>query len=147
MEAFRAFYGLDAEALYRRRFRPSYLLIYGRRSEASARPALTAKRSHLFPEDVVGMTYDRLWPDQNASQLICIKARAAGEFTAVSVPPTLEWSPVHAEDRSQIIGFDAAIAANQYIGRERKEFLVRRLPYWNAWASQRQRGIHSNDSE
>lgn len=60
VDAFKAFYGLDREAWRGRRFRPAYLLIYGRRAEANARPDLARKRGYLHADDVVSMTYDRL---------------------------------------------------------------------------------------
>lgn len=104
VQAFKAFYGLADMAWMRRRFRPAYMLIYGRRSEANATPLLTAKRGHLVSENVVVMTYDRLRPDSNASQLICIKPNVDGIFTALSVPPTLQWRPGLAEERANIAG-------------------------------------------
>jgi hypothetical protein len=148
VEAFKAFYKLDREAWQRRRFRPAYLLIYGRRAEASATPSLTQKRSYLHADDVVSMTFDRLRPNPSASQTVCVKADATGSFKAISVPPTLKWSPSLAQDRSLIQDLPAAIEANPNIESERKEFLIRRLAYWNEWATREQRGIiNSGDEE
>ena len=148
VEAFKAFYKLDRLAWQRRRFRPAYLLIYGRRAEASATPALTQRRSHLHADDVISMTFDRLRPNPNANQTVCVKAVASGRFVAISVPPTLTWSPLLAEDRAMILGLDAAIEANHCITPERQQFLIRRLAYWNEWARREQRGvITSRDQE
>ena len=147
VQAFKSFYRLDNVGWMRRRFRPAYMLIYGRRSEASATPMLTSKRAHLFPEDVVVMTYDRLRPDRNASQLVCMKPNTAGVFTAVSVPPTLEWRPGLAEERADIDGLDVAIFRNKHIALARQEFLVRRLPYWSAWVREKSRVSYSDDAE
>jgi hypothetical protein len=147
VEAFKAFYGLDRLAWQRRRFRPAYLLIYGRRAEASATPVLTQRRGHLHSDDIVSMTFDRLQPNPQASQLICIKAESAGRFKAISVPPTLKWCPLLAEDRSMISDFPAAIEANQHITLERKQFLIRRFPYWNEWATKGQRGFANTGDE
>lgn len=147
-QAFKAFYRLDEVAWMRRRFRPAYVLIYGRRFEANARPALTAKRSHLIPEDVIAMTYDRLLPDCNASQMISVRARVQGTLEAVSVPPTLQWSPGLAEDRAHITGLEEAIRRNKLLTDARREFLLSRLPYWNHWAKHSERGIiTSGDAE
>lgn len=134
VESFRAFYGLDRLAYERRRFRPIYMLIYGRRAEANARPALTAKRAHLQADDVIAMTYDRLHPDRNSHQVVCLSAHSNNEFIAISVPPTLEWSPALAGDRAEMRDLPAAIEANVYLPPARKAFLIRRLPYWNEWA-------------
>jgi hypothetical protein len=41
VEALKAFYGLDRDAWRGLSFKPAYLLIYGRRSEANAKPRLT----------------------------------------------------------------------------------------------------------
>jgi hypothetical protein len=148
VQAFKAFYGLDREAGMGRRFRPAYLLIYGRRAEATAKRTLTQKRGHLHPDDVVVMTYDRLRPNANAGQLICMKVDGAGTFKALSVPATLKWRPGLAEVRAQIAGLEAAIDANPHISSKRKQFLIRRLPYWSEWANKRPRGwINSIDEE
>ncbi len=141
VEAFKAFYGLDREAWRQRRFRPAYLLIYGRRADANANPNLTRKRGFLNADDVVMMTYDRLSPDSKAGQLICMRVDATGAFTAVSVPPTLKWRPGHAADRALLSHLDTAIDDNPYISLERKRFLIRRLEYWNSWASRSQSGV------
>jgi hypothetical protein len=147
VEAFKAFYGLDREAGMRRRFRPAYLLIYGRRAEANANPSLTQKRGHLHPDDVVVMTYDRLRPNSNASQLLCMKVERERTFRALSVPATLKWSPSLAEDRALLVGLEAAIDLNPYISSVRKQFLIRRLPYWSEWASRGNKGVISSGDE
>ena len=147
VEAFNAFYRLGREAWQRRRFRPAYLLIYGRRAEANATPTLTQRRGYLHADDVVSMTFDRLRPNPSASQTICVKVDAAGRVKAISVPPTLKWSPFLADDRAIIQDLPAAIEANPYIRPERKSFLVRRLAYWNEWATTEQRGVISSGDE
>ena len=148
VQAFKAFYGLDREAGRGRRFRPAYILIYGRRAETSAKRSLTQKRGHLHPDDVVVMTYDRLRPNANAGQLVCMKVDGAGTFKALSVPATLKWRPGLAKARSQIAGLEAAIEANPHISFQRKRFLIRRLPYWSEWANRQPGGwINSMDEE
>lgn len=148
VEAFKALYGLDREAWCRRRFRPSYLLIYGRRKEANASPSLTEKRTYLHADDIVTMTYDRLRPNPNAHQLVCMRPNVKGVFTAVSVPPTLKWLPGLAKDRALLHGLDTAIETNPYMSQARKDFLVRRMDYWNDWAKRGEHGvINSADQE
>lgn len=141
VQAFKAFYGLDREAWRRLRFRPAYLLIYGRRAEASADPILTQKRGIVYGDDVVTMTYDRLRPNPKAMDLICVKVDGPMAFRALSVPATLTWSPSLAEARALISGLGDAIEANPYISQQRKQFLIRRLPYWNEWGHREQKGV------
>ncbi len=141
VEAFKAFYGLNREAGRRRRFRPSYLLIYGRREEANASPSLTEKRAYLHADDIVTMTYDRLRPNRKADQLVCMRPNVSGAFTTISVPPTLKWHPGLAEDRALLRGLDTAIETNPYISQARKDFLVRRMGYWNDWAKRGKFGV------
>lgn len=135
VEAFKAFYGLDCHAWQRRRFRPAYLLIYGRRAEANADPSLTQKRTHLHADDVITMTYDRLRPNPKANDLVCLRVQGRGAFCVVSVPPTLRWTPSLADERALVSGWDAAIDANPNISRLRKDFLIKRRPYWDEWGS------------
>jgi hypothetical protein len=148
VEAFKAFYRLDQMTYLRRRFRPAYLLIYGRRAEASANPALTQKRGYLNTDDLIAMTYDRLRPNPNANQMVCMKVNGAGTFRALSVPATLKWCLGLAGDHALLHGLSAAIEANPHMSLERKAFLIRRLPYWNEWANKGNRGvINSADYE
>jgi hypothetical protein len=147
VEAFKAFYGLDREAGQRRRFRPAYLLIYGRRAEATAIPSFTQKRGHIHPDDVVAMTYDRLRPNANADQLVCMKVDGPSIFRVISVPATLKWSPFLAEDRALLVGLETAIGANPHISLRRKHFLIERLSYWNEWAKKEPRGVISSGDE
>jgi hypothetical protein len=141
VQAFKALYRLDREAWRRRRFRPAYLLIYGRRAEANATPERTERRAHLQPEHTVVMTYDRLQPNAKAREFVCLKVDSAGELRAISVPPTLTWRPGLAEERSLVRDLDKAIEANRHLSAERKAFLVRRLPYWNDYVSRTRAGI------
>lgn len=149
VEAFKAFYGLNREAWYRRRFRPAYMLIYGRRKEANASPQSIQKRGFLVGDpDVSIITYDRLRPDRNCDQTVCVKATADQSFVVKSVPPTLEWSPALAKERASLQAFPVAINANKYISPARKAFLIRRCEYWNEWGKREQPGvIHGSDKE
>jgi len=135
VQAFKSFYGLEQWNWRERYFRPAFVLIYGRRSEANASPELTRKRAHLASEDIVIMTYDRLKPDPNCDYLCCLEAHASSRFRVVSVPPTLEWVPGLARERAHSQGWDEAIDLNEEIDPVRKQFLKRRRPYWEKWTS------------
>jgi len=149
VQAFKTFYGLDREAWRRRRFRPAYLLIYGRRAEANANPRRTQKRTHLHPDDVMSMTYDRLTPNPKADQLICLKLDVAGRFRVISVPATLKWSPSLAGERALVNeGWDDAIKDNPHISPRRKTFLIKRRPYWEEWGRSGPKGtVNASDEE
>lgn len=141
IQAFKEFYGLDRFAFYKRRFKPAYLLIYGRRSEANAKHSLTEKRAYLFPDEVVGMTFDRLQPNPKAEELVCLRAEGGGSFCVVTVPPTLQWNPGLEKDRAEIHGWQYAIESNTNITRSRKEFLISRRAYWDEWSRVESRGV------
>ena len=144
VEAFKAMYGLNREASMQRRFKPSYLLIFGRRDEAIKNPSFTAKRSFLVPDDVKMMTYDRLQPNRNADQLVCMKIKNVHGnyvFNTISVPATIMWKPTIADDRALLSDLETAINSNKQISELRKAFLIRRLPYWNDWSKRGDRGI------
>ncbi len=148
VEAFKHFYGLDCDAR-NCRLRPAYLLIYGRRAEISANPTLIRKKAYLFPEDVVGMTYDRLEPNPSADQLVCIKSDVSRTFSVISVPASLKWSPVLAGERAKVSeGWIEAIESNEYISDPRKKFLIERHQYWENWGSSGTSGtINAADEE
>ena len=148
VEAFQSFYGLERENWRRRRFRPAYVLIYGRRSEADASPDTTSRRSVGNADDIATMTYDRLEPNPKAEQLICIRKERSGRYKAVSVPPTLMLGPTYADTRAQITGLEGAVRDNALISPVRKAFLLRRLPYWNDWVASGKGGvIRTSDEE
>ncbi len=140
VEAFKEFYGLDRVAWLSRSFRPAYLLIYGRRSEANRSSELTRKRLTIRPDDVHIMTFDRLSPDPDAAELFCIRREGDG-FRVVSVPPTMTWRPGLAWGRRPLRFKDAAIRANRYMSDARERFLVERARYWDEWAAMPHHGI------
>jgi len=72
---FKRIYGLDRESPMRRNFKPSYLLLYGRREEATANPGYKARHNSLLPPDIQTKTYDELRPDRNADQMVCLKLK------------------------------------------------------------------------
>ena len=85
------------------------------------------------------MTYDRLKPDRNCSDLWCVRGKP-GTWKAVSIPPTTQLNPIMAHDRSQIMGREEAIRINPLITEDRKAFLIARLQYWDEWAAKENKG-------
>jgi hypothetical protein len=138
---FKEMYGIASD---NRQFKPSFLLIYGRRHEANINSNQILKRTELAKEDVDIITFDRLHPNQKACELLCLSVKFDNKcriLTAISVPATFTLGPSFAEDRATVIGLDNAIDSNKNISKMRKEFLIRRLSYWNEWSKSSDRGI------
>jgi hypothetical protein len=56
--------------------------------------------------------------------------------------------PLWAENRSLMSGKDQAIDANAHLSPDRKEFLKKRMQYWDDWAELESKGTCSlGDSE
>lgn len=141
IESFRDFYGLPQRIdLYGyRSFTPQFVLVYGRRTEAIAKPLVAQKRAHMQGSDELLMTYDRLSPDSKCDDLMCARRTVEG-FTAVTVPPTITLGPAWAVARSKIGGKAEAVERNRYLSEVRKRFLLERLPYWDEWARRDDQG-------
>jgi hypothetical protein len=129
-----------------RAIRPLFLLIYGRRSEFEQKPYLNEKRKYLAREDEFFMTYDSLAPDYNARNLLCVKIKD-GNFIGISVPPTFTLGPTYADWHSKIVGKEDAVKRNRSITPARKEFLLKRIPYWDAWGKSVEKGIINTRDE
>jgi len=52
-------------------------------------------------------------------------------YDALTVPPTLKWGPLCANDRARILNKEEAVQKNGLISPERKQFLLGRIPYWD----------------
>ncbi len=132
------------------KLKPFFLLIYGRRSEANRTEALHEKRASMGRPNELLMTYDRLIPQRNAREFLCVKIDGKG-YRALTVPPTLRLGPVNAEYLAVIRDKSEAVARSPYLSEDRRKFLVDRFPYWDAWsqrASGSRRGIIlTSDSE
>lgn len=121
--------------------KPIYVLIYGRRSEANRDTDLSKKRTHLQGENEILMTFDRLKPSQNASNLINVKFDREGYY-AISIPPTIYLDPFTAKHCWRFVRQkEEAAMASPYLSKERKEFLIRRFKYWDNWANNLSGGI------
>lgn len=147
---FRDFFGLSDESWRRHAFRPMYILIFGRRNEFDGRDHLNKLRRQLERDDEIYMTFDRLAPRQDASELVCLRIRQPRQYQAVTWPPVATFSPWFAQDRVRFQGLSEAIGRAEGLTEERRQFLLQRLPYWNNWANDptaRRSITHSVDRE
>ncbi|MFB2550169.1 Shedu anti-phage system protein SduA domain-containing protein [Ensifer soli] len=125
---------------HRRTFLPQYVLIFGRRAEFEGQDDLAAKRPRLQRSNEYYMTFDRLRPIKDHEQYMTVKFDGT-RFRAVSMPPTIELGPSHAEYRLSITGKEDAVSLTPYVSDERKNFLKQRFPYWDEWARQGAKGM------
>jgi len=144
--AFLDFYRLDG-MLRHRLLRPEFLLIYGRRADSHKSESLAKKRGLMQNEHQTVVSFDRLIPSEAGSEYMCVTINADG-YKALSVPPTITLGPLWAENRSLMSGKDQAIDASAYLSPDRKEFLKKRMEYWDHWAELESKGTCSlGDSE
>ena len=133
VEKFKEYYHVERSMLQTRGFSPVYVLVYGRREEATRESSLAKQRRNMQRDHEFFMTYDRLSPGRNADQLWTIKG-SPDHWEAVSIPPTTKLSPWLAERRACIGNREEAIRSNPLISKERAAFLIDRLAYWDKWA-------------
>jgi hypothetical protein len=127
--------------------RPLFVLIYGRRSEANRSPERQRRRSSLERNDEFLMTYDRLAPHEGAREFYTVRVERSG-YRALFVPPTATNGPLLAHHRAKIMGKYIAVQNSPYFNDERRAFYLARLPYWDDWAFNGQRGIiYTEDRE
>lgn len=117
--------------LHRRMFLPQYVLIFGRRSEFEGRDDLASKRPRLERDDEYYMTFDRLHPIKDHDQYMTVRNDGRG-YHALSVPATFKLGPSLQEHRSAIAGKADVVDKSPFMSDARKEFLKRRMPYWDA---------------
>jgi hypothetical protein len=120
--------------------RPLYLLIYGRRAEANKTVERQRRRSSLSRDDEFLMTYDRLVPQPGACEFYTVRVDRSG-YQALYVPPTATIGPLFARERAKMRSKDIAVSNSPYFSDERRAFYISRLPYWDDWAVNGQRGI------
>lgn len=116
--------------------KPLYVLIYGRRSEANKTDELRDKRLHLARDDEYLMTYDRLAPQFDAREYFCVRIDRHG-YRAITIPPTIHLGPSSASDHAYIRNKEEATRNSPYFSEERRQFLIKRYPYWDRWSSER----------
>jgi hypothetical protein len=139
---FLEFYRLES-FIRHRELKPTYILVIGRRSEATAHNRL---RASLAAQDELIMTYDRLSPDANTSELMCCTVTGQ-RYVAHTMPPTLTLGPGLAEYRMLVEQKEKATMASPYLSQQRKDFLSTRFAYWDKWAATPSGLIHSGDKE
>lgn len=147
IEQFKSYYSIPNELLNYRSFFQRYVVIYGRREEAMQNKEFSKKRAHLQGNDEIFMSYDRLTPLKDLSNYLCVNIRADG-YHAISVPPTLRFTPFHAPDWAMIQDKIEAVSNNKYLTKKRKNFLMKRWSYWDEWGRTNNKGtISSGDFE
>ncbi|MGG2201401.1 Shedu anti-phage system protein SduA domain-containing protein [Paenibacillus validus] len=120
--------------------RPLYVLVYGRRSEFEGEAYLNQKRSTLARADEFLMTYDRIVPSSDASDMLCSKVKN-GRYYAVAVPPTFTLGPALSQYHSLINDKADAVKNCKELSEPRKQFLLERLPYWDTYGKSKEKGI------
>jgi hypothetical protein len=128
---------------------PLYFLVYGRRAEFEHDAELAEVRAQLLTDRTEHLlSYDRLTPDSMLRNAITVRATGSGRFKAIAIPPTFVLGPADAKRLLFIDELESVIAEACHISEPRKEFLLRRLPYWREWAAKKQRGvINTGDRE
>lgn len=147
VEQFKHYYRIPSRILQFRSFLQRYILIYGRREDALANETFAMKRNHLQGQDETYMTYDRLVPQTDLMNCLCVNVKADG-YKAIRVPPTVRLGPIEALDWSIVSDKEAALRQSDYMSPERKQFLIDRWRYWDNWAKSGNLGcINAGDSE
>jgi len=126
--------------LRERKFKPFYVLIYGRRIEFGNDKWLSNKRSELMREDEIIMSFDRINPNQKLKYIICSQV-SGGEYYVKNIPPTYKLGPSLADFHSIVKGFKEAVIKMEKTSDERKAFLIERFDYWQNFGRSKDQGI------
>lgn len=127
-----------------RKLRVSCVLIYGRRHEMDENPRLNQVRGQMARENEYLMTYDRLHPRADASELYTVRKQSDG-YKALAFPPTYVLRPGLADRYLLVSGKSEAIDRTEWMSASRKEFIKARFPYWEGWV--RTKGLKLAGSE
>lgn len=130
VQAFLEFYDVPRSLLAYRSFARHYVLIYGRRSEATASPKSAKRRRQLQQGDETLMTYDRLEPDQELSNFLTV-TRDDGTYRASHVQPTVEINRFVASDWESVEGVEEAIGQNEELPDDRRAYLMELRAKWS----------------
>lgn len=128
-ELFYRRYGISDWVREYHKISPIFCLIYGRRQQFEHDAALSQKRAETRPDWLVWMTYDRLRPSYSLRHAVAVR-QVGGRFEAIAIPPTFHLGPRIVRGLRSIHGVEEAIARNELISEERREFLLARWPYW-----------------
>lgn len=139
---FYQYYSIDKEIITGKSVKPQYVLIYGSREEFRDKAELNRKRAQLVRENEVYMTFDRLSPNIKARNTITCNVKNR-EYIGKFISPTLRLGPVYAKELSEIINKVEAVN-NSKIDKERKEFIISRLEYWEEFGREQPRGLRNS---
>lgn len=123
-----------------RKFKPHYVLIYGRRSEFENDNWLLSTRSELVRENETLMSYDRLNPDSKSQFIVCSRV-TSGEYYVKNIPPTYKLGPNLAEYYSKLKDFKKAVNIMERTSEKRKAFLIERYDYWLKFSNSANQGV------
>jgi Domain of unknown function (DUF4263) len=144
VQKFIAEYGV-AWAPARGELKPQFILVYGRRAEFQDDAEMTHERAYLLDDTAESLvSYDRIGPDRMLDNAITVKPIGNNKFRAIAVPPTFTLGPLDADRLPMIDNLDGVLAATDSISPERRAFLRKRLPYWQAWAQNGAGGMMSS---
>ena len=135
----------------KKQFFPQFGLIYGRREEYEGNVLLTQARVSKQRDDVSIMSFDRLHPHRDCSNLMCVRIKPSKNtfrYHIISIPATFTYSPMRAEVLSRVSGFINKIDEMEYTSPNRKQFLKDRYEYWADFGKTEDKGIiTSGDKE
>jgi len=119
--------------LRKKKFKPVYILVYGRREEFAGNDLLMGKRANLMGEQEELVSFDRLQPHSAAENVISVLVRNK-EYLAMHIMPTFRFSPSIASDLVQVSNLEGVIDVMEHVTEARKVFIRERLPYWRSYA-------------
>lgn len=105
------------------------VLLAGRRSEVYQHPE---RRDRRRRESVLIRSLDSLTPAAEARDEMTLALRGR-TIAATSVQPTMRFGPGNAVALSIVHGMGGAIARQPAFSERRRQFLLERLPYWQAF--------------
>jgi len=125
-----------------RRFRPMYVLIYGRKNENPTEIARLRAEHHRDDQRLI--TYDHIRPQTRQTGYISVRNDGEGTFQALHMPATASLKPDDPDEWLKIKGRIQMVERNEWISVERKRYLIEdRLPSWEDWA----RNYHAREAE
>jgi hypothetical protein len=118
-----------------RRFRPRYVLIYGRKSEDPVEVPRLRQYLGEQMKDTLLLTFDHLAPIRDHENYLCVEGDGLGSYRAIAAPATARFTPNHPESWRVVSGRLDVVEAIPDITDERKAFLADHLPRCDAWAA------------
>lgn len=148
VQQFISSYGIPDNLRSGRQMQLHMILIYGRREEFQNSPMRSEHRGSLLNgDDEELMSFDRLAPDRDLNEAITIRAIGSGQFEAVYIPQSFRLGPRLADRLNAITNWEDAFKQTPLISEDRRKFLISRIPYWQAWASNGKGVWNSGDVE